>query len=68
MKPQTINVKNYHNETVIFKINQRIKFVDDNGQIFSAIIVGICDEMLNLYFVDAENSQGFESPENCFHA
>ena len=59
---------NYHNESVSFEIDQRIKFIDDNGQIFSAIIVGIQDGLLDLYFEDAENSQGLESPANCFHA
>jgi len=56
---------NYHNDTVSFEIDQRVKFVDDNGQIFSAIIVNIQDEMLDLFF--EEGSQGLESPSNCYH-
>jgi len=56
---------NYHNDTVSFEIDQRVKFIDDNGQIFSAIIVNIQDEMLDLYF--EEGSQGLESPSNCYH-
>ena len=59
---------NYHNKSVNFEISQRVKFVDDDGQIFSAIIVGIQAELLDLYFEDTENSQGLESPTNCFHA
>ena len=59
---------NYHNNSVDFEIDQRVKFVDDDGQIFSAIIVGISEGELDLYFEDAENSQGVESPANCFHA
>lgn len=58
---------NYHNKSVDFEIDQRVKFVDDNGQIFSAIIVGTPGGKLDLYFEDAENSQGIESPANCFH-
>ena len=59
---------NYHNKAVDFKIDQRIKFVDDDGQIFSAVIVNIQNELLDLYFEDGENSQGLEAPSNCFHA
>lgn len=59
---------NYHNEAVNFEIDHHVKFVDDDGQIFSAVIVGIQDGWLDLYFEDTENSQGFESPANCFHA
>ncbi len=58
---------NYHDKPVNFEIDQRIKFVDDNGQIFSATIFGIQDGLLDLYFEDTENSQGLESPANCFH-
>ena len=58
---------NYHNKTVNFEINQRIKFVDYDGQIFSAVIVGIQAGLLDLYFEDTGNSQGLESPTNCFH-
>ena len=56
---------NYHNDTVSFEIDQRVKYIDDNGQIFSAIIVNIQDEMLDLFF--EEGSQGLESPSNCYH-
>jgi len=56
---------NYHNDTVSFEIDQRVKYIDDNGQIFSAIIVNIQDGMLDLYFEDG--SQGLESPLNCYH-
>jgi hypothetical protein len=63
-----ITTTNYHNQSVIFKINQIVKFIDDNGQIFRALIVNIQDDLLDLYFEDAENSQGLESPSNCFHA
>jgi hypothetical protein len=58
---------NYHNKPVNFEIDQRIKFIDDNGQIFSAVIVGIQAGLLDLYFEDTGNSQGLESPTNCFH-
>ncbi len=58
---------NYHNKSANFEIDQRIKFVDDDGQIFSAVIVNIQDGLLDLYFEDTENSQGLESPADCFH-
>lgn len=58
---------NYHNKSVDFKIGQRVKLVDYDGQISSAVIVGIQAGLLDLYFEDTGNSQGLESPTNCFH-
>ena len=57
---------NYHNQLANFEIQDRVKFVDDNGQIFTAIIVNIQDDLLDLYFEDVPNSQGLESPASCY--
>ena len=58
---------NYHNQLANFEIQDRVRFVDDNGQLYTAIIVNIQDDLLDLYFEDAENSQGLEAPSNCYH-
>ena len=59
---------NYHNERVNFNVNETVKFVDDIGQIFTATIAGTKEDLLYLYFQDAENSHGYERPSDCFHA
>ena len=56
---------NYYNATVVFEIDQRVKYIDANGHIFAAIIVNFQGEMLDLDF--EEGSQSLESPKNCYH-
>jgi hypothetical protein len=58
---------NYHNQLANFEIDQRVRFISDEGNMHTAIIVDIQNDLLELHFEDPENSQGFEAPSNCYH-